>query len=94
MRNASDPEPDLMELPAHHVEPHLSQAISEDPRCNELDIRVRVYDRTVSLEGEVATPGRREEVEQVVSELAPGWAIANRIEVAQYAAPTEEETIP
>lgn len=73
---------------------HLHEALLTDARVGEQDLEVHVDDGTVHVSGTVATPARREAVEAVIAELAPGWTIRNDVLVVPTTDPPDAEDLP
>lgn len=78
----------------------IEQAVGADERTTELGITVEVAGQRVMLHGTVASERRKESVEAVVAEHAPGREIINNVEVVDPektwqdagSAPLREET--
>ena len=73
---------------------HLHESLLTDARVGEQDLEVHVDDRTVHVSGSVATAARREAVEAVIAEQAPGWRIRNDVQVVPTSDPPDEEDLP
>jgi hypothetical protein len=61
---------------------HLEEALAEDPRVHEPELRVTVVGRTVRVAGVVPTADRRAAVAAVLSEAAAGFEVENLTTVA------------
>ena len=85
-------EPGDSPIPAPEAS-RLEQLVGEHDRAAVLDLKVSSQRGRIVLRGEAANTHHREEVEQVVRELAPGAAIENRILVREYVAIGTPEAI-
>jgi hypothetical protein len=65
----------------HGVAARIHQALATDSRVGELHLAVTVSGDEVAVTGKVATPERRQAVEQVIREAAPGRLVRNQVEV-------------
>lgn len=83
----------LTEADPEYVLGHVVQALSEDPRVSEMDVQVRLGDRTVVLEGSATTEEHRTAMATVVAELVPGWSVENRVQLRRWEAPDDAEAI-
>jgi BON domain len=72
------PEPDE---PPQYVVARVKDALANDPRGGELDIRVKIAGAGVFLSGSVSTPARRDAIATVVGELLPEYELHNAITV-------------
>jgi BON domain/Uncharacterised nucleotidyltransferase len=61
----------------------LREALATDPRIGELHLSVSVTGGEVAVEGKVASAARKEMVERVLRELAPGRRIDSRVEALE-----------
>ena len=57
---------------------HLHEALLTDARVGEQDLDVASPTRAIHVSGAVATPARRDAIEAVIAEQAPGWQRAQR----------------
>ena len=73
---------------------HLHEALLTDGRVGEQDLEVDVADGVVHVTGSVATPARRDAIEAVIAEHAPGWPVRNDVEVVPTTQPPDEEELP
>lgn len=80
--------------PDEYVVQHLREAFAQDPRVSELGLGVVVRNGVLHVTGTVSTEERRAAVEQVASELAPGWRLANETVVVRYAGGASVEILP
>ncbi|MCW2955509.1 MAG: hypothetical protein JWO69_378 [Thermoleophilia bacterium] len=62
----------------------LSEALAQDDRSATLDIHVGTARGRITLRGEASNEHHRQEVEEVVRELAPGVGIDNQLLVRDY----------
>jgi len=79
--------------PERYLVERVRQALAHDPRVNALDIRVRVRDGKVYLNGRVATPERRAAITDVVREVLPGYEVNNGTTLGEYPEPVAEEHV-
>lgn len=70
----------------------LHDRLAEDG-LSELGINVKVTGDLVVLTGVVATPERRQWVEQAVSELVPDLRVRNDVIVSEFEEPTVPEAV-
>ena len=73
---------------------HLHEALLTDARVGEQDLSVRVVDDIIYVTGAVATAARRDAVEAVIAEQAPGRRIRNDVEVTPTSDPPDSEQLP
>jgi osmotically-inducible protein OsmY len=66
-----------------HMVAHVRERLAQDPRVNELNVKVEVEGDRVILSGDVATPERRDTVAKVVGELLTGWRVDNRLSTVE-----------
>jgi osmotically-inducible protein OsmY len=71
----------------------IRQALATDPRVGEPELSVDLVAGRVLVTGTVPSEKVREAVDEVVSEVAPGVALDNRVSVASKDEPSGEETI-
>jgi osmotically-inducible protein OsmY len=71
----------------------IREALTKDPRVNELELEVTVSEGRVFVSGTVPTPARQRAVADVVRELAPDLDIRNATEVTAATAPPRVETV-
>ena len=84
----------LTGIPSVYIAAHIRERLAEDPRTNEMDIKIEQQAERLSLHGEVPTTERREAVERVVREACPlNAVIENRIRVSHFQEPAEIEEI-
>ncbi len=72
---------------------HLHEALLADRRVGEQDLQVWGDAHCIHIAGTVPTHARRDAIASVVSELAPGWAICNDVEVIEIAPGPDVEDI-
>jgi osmotically-inducible protein OsmY len=71
---------------------HLREALAEDPRVHEPQLRVTVRGGRIQVTGDVPTPERRAAVVEVIRGIAPTMQVENLVEVsAPEAEPKTEE---
>ena len=70
----------------------IREALTKDPRVNELELEVTVSEGRVFVSGTVPTQERQRAVADVVRELAPNMDVRNATEVVT-AAPPRVETV-
>jgi osmotically-inducible protein OsmY len=76
-----------------YVAQKIREGLAKDPRVAELGIEVEVKQGRVFMWGEVATAERRDAVDQVARELAPGLEISNEVTIEELRAPNSTETL-
>jgi osmotically-inducible protein OsmY len=62
----------------------LKAALASDPRVGELGIDVQCSEGRIYLTGVVTTEERRQAVQEVASEIAPGAEVVNDVTVAAH----------
>ncbi len=72
-----------MDLEYQYLVAHLQDAFAADPRVSTLDIKVVATGGRIYLIGEVPTLARREAVDAVVRETAPGVQVRNELTVLE-----------
>jgi len=70
---------------------NIRERLAEDGSINELDIQVDQVEDKILLRGEVQNKGRKEAVEQIVSEIVPTAFIDNRIRISNFHEPTDSQ---
>jgi osmotically-inducible protein OsmY len=60
---------------------HLQEALAQDPRVHEPQLRVAIRGGRVQVTGDVPTAERKEAVTDVIRELQPSLEVENLIEV-------------
>jgi hypothetical protein len=70
----------------------VERALAEDPRAHELGVVVEVKEGIVYLRGEVAGERRRQLVDEVAREAAPGLIFRNEVSVSEVLPPAREGT--
>ena len=80
--------------PDEYVEAAVHRLLTEDPAVSEQGITVDRQDSGLVLQGEVASPQRREEILRRVAERFPDVPVTSNIGVIRTAAPTEIEQLP
>ncbi|MGH3516379.1 MAG: BON domain-containing protein [Haloechinothrix sp.] len=77
----------------HYRAARLRTAIAEDPRTNELGVGVTVRGNDVYLSGTVASAQRKEELDLVLHENAPGMSVHNEVRIVEVGEPGEPEEL-
>ena len=86
-------EPLPPDLPDQYVAARVHQALTEDDRVHEQGIDVAVVGDALVLSGTVPSDERREAVELVAREVAPGFTVRNAVAVADLSEPETMERI-
>ena len=76
-----------------YTEGDIQHVLTEDPRIAEQGIRVVRVDDGVVLVGEVESPDRCSQIENVLHEKFPGLRLRCDLSVTRVNAPQEVETI-
>lgn len=71
----------------------IKDALAQDPRTGEQDIKIMVEDKRILLRGDVGTEDHKEETERVVREVAPEYQVENQIKVRDLPAPEQAEDV-
>ncbi|AHH97983.1 hypothetical protein GCM10010174_06060 [Kutzneria viridogrisea] len=79
--------------PPQYAVARVQRAIAEDPRTVELGVRVTVRGDQVFLRGDVTCQARRDDLTEVVAELAPELLVRNEIRVVPSGAPEGREEL-
>lgn len=79
--------------PKHYLIGRIREALSEDPRVNEINIQVTVTGSKIFLHGSVPTQERKDAITQVASEIVPSYQIFNETAVESYEGTTEVEQL-
>ena len=77
----------MTDEPPEYVAAHVREALATDPRVNELGLDVQVAGEEVVVTGAVMTESRRDAVDRVVGDAAPGLRVRNQTTVAAYEEP-------
>lgn len=77
--------------PPDYLVGHLEDAFARDPRVNEQGLHVEIAARKVFVTGTVSTPDRHRAVDEVVTELLPGFELHNQATVADYPEPEQPD---
>jgi osmotically-inducible protein OsmY len=80
-------------MPPQYLAGRIREALAEDPRTNELGIRVVVRADQVFVQGQVAADERRERILEVVQEHCPGMKIHDELTVPECGEPEGEERL-
>lgn len=76
-----------------YIAAHVKAALSRDERTGEQDIAVLVEGTRIILRGEVGSQERRQAIEDVARDAAPGHQIQNQIAVAVLKGPEGTESV-
>lgn len=87
MRHADEDEP-----PQYRAA-RLHRALAEDARTAELGVRVTVRGEHIYLTGTVSSPGRRDELNEVLHEKDPAATVHNEVRVVESGEPGEPEVL-
>lgn len=79
--------------PDEYVIGHVMAALAEDPRVNQLDLRVSLAGGTLYVSGDVPTPARQQAVTAVATEHSDGIPVCNETHVRDLAEPTTSEEL-
>ena len=71
----------------------IRQALATDPRVGDPELSVEIVGGRVLVSGSVPSREVRDAVDQVVGEVAPGFPLDNRAEIARRDEPAGEEPI-
>jgi len=85
--------PDEQDADPRYLVARIREALTKDPRVNELSLEVSVSGGKVLISGTVATEERRRAVADVVGELAPGLEVRNATEVVTTSAAPHVEAV-
>lgn len=88
-RQQSDPQQQPDYLVAH-----VQQALREDCRTAQQDLQVFLSGKEVVVKGSAPSEASRRAVEEVVLRVAPGYEVANHVQVAPLSSPAAAEEIP
>jgi hypothetical protein len=72
---------------------HVCEALKEDGRTAQQDLRVLLNGQQLVIEGTAPSEASRKAVEEVVVAAAPGFEVANRVQVALVSGPERIEEI-
>lgn len=86
-------EPIVRRMPDAYVVARVKEALAQDPRTGEQDIKLMVDANRILLRGEMASEEHRRATEAVVREAAPGYQIDNQIKVPQLPGPEGVEDV-
>jgi osmotically-inducible protein OsmY len=67
--------------PVHYLVAHVRDALAQDPRVSELELKVKIAGSKVFVTGTVPTEERREAVADVVAETLPEFEVQNQTTV-------------
>ncbi len=76
-----------------HLASLLRNALGEDPRCNVLDLEIRVVGGKLHLQGEVPSVEVLRAIETIVRELAPELELVSRLLVGGIRSEPHSERI-
>lgn len=71
----------------------VREALAEDPRVGEMELKVELSGERLVILGTVATPARRERISRIMAERFPEHGIDNRTEVPPLEEPEEAERL-
>jgi predicted nucleotidyltransferase len=71
----------------------VSEALKEDGRTAQHDVRVTVTGHSLLVEGEASSEACRKAVAEVASRAAPGYEVENRVRVQEIDGPIQAEAI-
>lgn len=71
----------------------LQEALAVDSRVGALDLHISVAHGRLHLTGQVPTEERREAVERIARELAPGLDVRNELTVLELAESAKPEAV-
>lgn len=83
----------MAEAPPQYLAGRIREALAEDPRTNELGVRVVVRNDQVFVQGKIATDSRREHILDVVREHCPGKHVHDELTVSECPEPEGEERL-
>lgn len=78
---------------AHYLKAHIRDALAGDHRTGDVDLKIDIGTDQILLRGEVFSEKQRDAVEEVISHIAPGFHISNRMTVPKFSPPDRTETI-
>lgn len=79
--------------PPDYLVAHICEALKEDGRTAQQDLRVLLNGQQVVVEGVAPSESSRRAVQEVVKQAAPGYDVANRVQVAAITGPERAEEI-
>ncbi|MGM1061864.1 BON domain-containing protein [Saccharothrix sp. Mg75] len=79
--------------PEQYLSARLRRALAEDPRTTEQGVRVTVRGDNVMLSGTVASADRRQALEAVIHDVAPGLTVLDDVKVVSVDAPAGREEL-
>lgn len=80
-------------MPDPYMVARIKEALMQDSRGGDQDIKVSVENGRVLLRGEVVSEEHRKGIEQVVRETAQGYQVENRLKVAVLEPPSGTEVV-
>ena len=80
--------------PDEYTAEHLREALAEDPRVSELGLDVSIRRGEIHVTGTVSTEERREGVDHVAEDVAPGATVRNETTVITYGGDAAMESLP
>jgi hypothetical protein len=72
---------------------HLHEALLADERVGEQDLQVTAEEHCIHVTGTVPTRARRDAIDTVIAELAPGWDICNDVKLVDLAPGPDVENV-
>ena len=76
-----------------YVVAHIRQALAEDPRTTQQDLKVLLNGNQIVVKGDCPTEAQCKAVEEVIRAVAPEYEIANQARVVEMMAPERMEEI-
>lgn len=77
----------------HYLVARIREALAQDARTGDQDLRVTIEGSRLLLRGEVVSEEHKRDVEQVVRECAPGHQISNQLSVSVLSEPSGSEDV-
>jgi hypothetical protein len=72
---------------------HLQEALAQDPRVHEPQLRVTIRGGRIQVTGDVPTVQRKEAVTEVIRELEPALRVENLVDVTDAQAEPRTERL-
>ncbi len=79
--------------PYIYTKGRIMEALTEDDRIAEHDLKIHVSGDTIVAKGEVFTEEQRQAVDEVIAKLAPQYECKNLVSVRVLSAPQGSEAI-
>lgn len=71
----------------------IKDALAQDPRTGEQDVKIMVEDKRILLRGDAATQDHKDQTEKVVREIAPEFKVDNQMRVRDLPPPDQTEEV-